>query len=215
MDQLLVISAIMGALLIGMISPGPSFLVVARTAMVFSRAQAVAVSVGMGLASAFFGILALVGLHVLLEQVSWLYLVLKLAGGSYLLFLAWQIFKGAKVPLSVTAETLSGDVQTTRKRNQLLRACGVGFITQVSNPKTAIVFASVFATFLNKEPTMFLYLILVPLIFLAETGWYILVAIALSGHRLRTAYGAAKSWIDRLAGAVMGGLGIKLLGDSV
>jgi len=44
-----------------------------------------------------------------------------------------------------------------------------------------------------------------------ETGWYTIVALALSAERPRGAYLRFRTWIDRVAGGVMIGLGVKLL----
>ena len=147
MDQYLTIFAIMGALLIGVMSPGPSFIVVARTSLSVSRRAGLAVSLGMGLASTLFALMALAGLHVILEQVAWLYLGVKIAGGGYLIYLAWRIFKGAGEPLEMP------DVAVGRPERAvaLWRMVMMGFLTQISNPKTAVVFASVFATFFDRR----------------------------------------------------------------
>ena len=49
------------------------------------------------------------------------------------------------------------------------------------------------------------------LVFLVETGWYVIVAVALSAPRSRDAYLHSKRWVDRAAGTMMGLLGVKLL----
>ncbi len=43
-----------------------------------------------------------------------------------------------------------------------------------------------------------------------ETGWYALVAFVLSSPAPQRAYLACKTWVDRTAGVVMVGLGLKL-----
>ena len=50
-----------------------------------------------------------------------------------------------------------------------------------------------------------------PLILAIETGWYTLVALAFSLPRPRAIYLQWKGRIDRLAGAVMAALGVKLI----
>ena len=57
-------------------------------------------------------------------------------------------------------------------------------------------------------------LALPPLILLIEAGWYVVVALAFSSPCPRAAYLRSKSWIDRLAGTVMGGLGLRLIVDT-
>jgi threonine/homoserine/homoserine lactone efflux protein len=48
METILSLSSVLGALLIGAISPGPSFVLVARTAMVVSRIDVLSTAIGMG-----------------------------------------------------------------------------------------------------------------------------------------------------------------------
>jgi threonine/homoserine/homoserine lactone efflux protein len=53
-----------------------------------------------------------------------------------------------------------------------------------------------------------------PLIFVQESAWYALVALAFSASRPRAIYLRAKTWIDRAAGAVIGLLGVRLILES-
>jgi threonine/homoserine/homoserine lactone efflux protein len=161
----------------------------------------------MGIGGAVFAGLALLGLIALLAQVGWLYLGLKLAGGLYLCWLAFRLWRGAKQPLTVAAEG-------TAERG-LLRAFSVGLLTQLSNPKTAVVYAGIFAALMPAQPSVWLAALLVPAVFVVECGWYALVAAAFSAGRPRALYLNAKHWIDRAAGGVMALLGIRLIVEGV
>jgi len=195
--------SILGALCVGAMSPGPSFIMVVRVSVAASRRDGLAAALGMGFGGLLFAALALAGLQALLMQVGWLYLVLKALGGAYLIYLGVLIWRGAAQPLAT--QTASPTVRGWR------RSLALGFATQVSNPKTAIYYASVFAAFLPQHPSAALFWILPPLIFAIETGWYALVATAFSAALPRAAYLRCKIWIDRLAGAVLGLLGGKLM----
>jgi threonine/homoserine/homoserine lactone efflux protein len=63
MEMLIPLGAIFGAILIGAISPGPSFVLVARTAIAVSRSAGMATAVGMGLGGLMFAGAVLLGLH--------------------------------------------------------------------------------------------------------------------------------------------------------
>jgi len=91
--DLMALSAIGAAILLGAMSPGVSFLLVARTAMSSSRRAALSVAVGMGFGAFVFAAIALAGLHTLLTLVPSLYTGLKVAGGCYLLWLALKMFR--------------------------------------------------------------------------------------------------------------------------
>ena len=207
MTPLAALFAILGALLVGAISPGPSFVFVVRTAVAQSRADGLAAAVGMGVGAALFGALALLGLRTLMTEAAGLYTALKIAGGIYLLYLAYRIWRGAKEPVEVARNG-------TGSRSNLGRSFGLALATQMSNPKIVAVFGAVFAALLPAERPLWLDLALPALIFVQETGWYALVALAFSSSRLRALYLGAKLWIDRFAGAVIGALGIRLILDA-
>lgn len=204
MSDLLALAGITGALAVGVVSPGPSFVLIARTAVGSSRAEAVSAALGMGIGGVVFAVAALVGLQGLLRTVPSLYLALKLAGGLYLIWLGARIWRGAAQPLAATAAS-----RRARPRS-LARALVVGLGTQVSNPKTAIVYASVFAAFLPAAATLEFGAAIVVLVFVIESGWYALVALALSADGPRATYLRCKAGADRLAGGVMVALGLKL-----
>ncbi len=206
MEIFISVVLILGALLAGAVSPGPSFVLVARTAMGMSRNDGVAAAIGMGTGSVLFAAFALMGLQALLTKIPMLYFGLKICGGIYLLYLAFKIWTGAKRDFIVSSTAKGG--QTT-----LTRSFFVGLVTQLSNPKTALVYAGIFAALLPGRIPLIIYFILPPLIFLLEAGWYIFVALMLSSALPRTAYLKTKSIFDKIAACAMAGLGLKLMSD--
>ncbi|MDP4022458.1 LysE family transporter [Methylobacterium sp. NEAU 140] len=208
MSATLAFISILGALLIGAVSPGPSFVLVSRVSLKASRPDGLAAALGMGVGGAIFATLALFGLVTILLQVEWLYLALRVLGGLYLLYLGMRIWRGALEPLELSeAETPCSSTA--------LRSFALGLVMQLSNPKTAIVYASIFAALLPSPAPTWLYFSLPPLVFALEASWYALVAVAFSAQRPRSAYLRSKAWIDRGAGAVMGTLGAHLVSEAV
>jgi len=210
MEMTVVFLSILGALLVGTLSPGPSFVLVARVAVAQSRPEGLAAALGMGLGGVVYGGLALLGLHILLAQVGWLYFGLKLLGGAYLLYLGYRLWRGAGEALVLETP---GTAAAPRARGAF-RALVLGLTTQLSNPKTAIVYSSIFAAFLPTDVPFLFAALLLATILLLETGWYAIVALAFSARGPRARYLRARIWLDRLAGSVMGLLGIRLIGDT-
>ena len=198
------IFGVIGALALGAISPGPSFVMVARTAVASSRVNALFAALGMGCGGIIFATAALLGLQALLSAVPWLYLTIKILGGAYLALLGYKIWRGAKQPLVTEADNTG--VTTKISRSFLL-----GLATQLSNPKTAVVYTSVFAALLPPDIPLRIVLILPAVVFCVEAGWYSIVALALSSTKPRAAYLRYKTAIDRATGGVMAFLGIKLI----
>ena len=196
----LAVLSIAGAITLGAMSPGPSFVLVARTSVARSRADGLAMALAMGVGGVLFAVLALAGVQVVLATVPVLYGILKVLGGLYLVYLAWMLWRHAAEPI---------DLEKSGTSSQ--RSFWLGLATQVSNPKTAVVYASVFVSLLPKEMPFWAMLVLPAVIFCIEAGWYSIVALALSSPAPAAAYLRWKRWIDRAAGGVMGLLGVKLI----
>src|SRR5262250_3303955 len=113
MQELLSLGAVLGALAVGVISPGPSFVMVAKEAVSVSRANGLAAALGMGLGGTVFALVALAGLQAVLLAVPLLYSTLKVLGGLYLCYLGYRIYAGAKQPLSIMDDR-GGNVRTVR-----------------------------------------------------------------------------------------------------
>ena len=204
MHEFITLIGIVAALSVGVVSPGPSFVMVARTAVASSRGQGLAAAIGMGAGGAVFGAIALLGLQAVLLAVPSLYVGLKVVGGLYLAYLGSRILLAARQPLNFEAATRT-------EGGRVARSFWLGFATQVSNPKTAIVYASVFAAFLPATTSMLFGAALLCAVFAVEAGWYAVVAVVLSSQRPRSVYLSCKAWVDRVAGTVLIGLGLKLV----
>ena len=209
MQELPAMLGILAALAVGVVSPGPSFIMIVRMAVSSSRTEGVAAALGMGAGGVVFAVAALLGLHGLLLALPSLYLLLKVAGGLYLAYLGWRIWACARQPLAISEPASRATATATATH-----AFRLGFTTQLSNPKTAVVYTSVFAAFLPAESALGFKLALVALVFTVEAGWYTLVALALSSARPRRLYLRGKVWLDRVAGGVMVVLGLKLVASA-
>jgi threonine/homoserine/homoserine lactone efflux protein len=193
------------ALTFGAMSPGPSFIMVARTSVAVSRRDGFAAAVGMGVGGVLFSAIALLGLISILTAIPLLHFGLKVLGGTYLIYLGYRIWQGARQPLVLENTPLQD------RPTQPWRSFVLGLATQVSNPKTAVVYASIFASLLPSKVPPVVLIALPILIFAIETSWYSVVALVLSAPSPRAHYLASKAWLDRAAGAIMSLLGLNLI----
>jgi len=205
-ESLLPLFSIAMALMLGAMSPGPSFIYVAQNSIAKSRKHGLFTALGTGTGAAFFGLLAVMGLQAILLAVPSAYLMLKIGGGLYLLWLAYKIVKHAKSPIEMDAPQ-----QQTMTYQSAYR---YGLITQLSNPKIAVVLASVFTALLPKEIPNYYYVALPVICFVIDAGWYSLVALLLSSEKPRRVYIKAKTLIDRVTGGIVTVLGQKLIFSS-
>ncbi len=187
--------------LLAVMSPGPSFLITARTAVAQSRADGVKVALGLGAGTVLWAVAALLGLNVLFRALPPLFIIMKIVGALFLLWIAFQIFRHAADPIALDGS--KGEAV----RNPFMK----GFLTQISNPKVAVFFGSIFIAMLPADVPLWMTAALVGIVSLNEIWWYSVVALFFGSGRVRKFYIAAKKWIDRATGLFLGALGLRLL----
>ena len=203
MDSLIIsLLTIGGTLLLGAMNPGESFLLVARTTVANGRINGIATALSMGTGSFIFSIAALFGLQAVLKVMPDFYIVIRVLGGAYLIYLSWTFISNKKNTIHNRKEI---------KKQSFSQSYMQGLIMQLSNPNTALVFASVFSALLIHPLTLKLYLILPIISFSIDAFWYIFVAVVLSCPRPRKTYITHKFFFDVIASIAMLILGLKTL----
>ncbi|MCP5080168.1 MAG: LysE family translocator [Alphaproteobacteria bacterium] len=199
------IAAVLAALLLGAMSPGPSLIYVAQKAAKVGRGTAMMTAVGMGVGGMLFAILSLLGLSAVLALAPKVFFVVRILGVIYLAYLAIKIWKHAADPFNFTANT-----------HAATKSYGVlgGLAIQIANPKTIIVYSSVFVAALPNGTDLGLGVFLVCMIFLIEFGWYAFVGLVFSSPAARATYAGAKKGVDRTAALAMSGLAGKVAWDA-
>jgi threonine/homoserine/homoserine lactone efflux protein len=119
---------------------------------------------------------ALLGLNALLHQIPSAYLALKVIGGIYLLYLAYETWRGASTPISIGKNTDASP-------QSLLRHFWLATATMLSNPKAAVQYGVIFAAMLPPSPSLALTVALPIGVFTLEAFWYLVVAFALSSTK--------------------------------
>ena len=199
-SELLTLSSIGLIQLLAVISPGPSFLITARTAVAQSRMDGFKVALGLGAGTVIWSSAALLGLSAVFHAVPALFIAMKIAGAMFLLWIAYQIFRHAAAPLEI-----EGDADP--RGNPFIK----GFLTQIANPKVAVFFGSIFIAMLPAQVPLWMVLALIFIVSFNEVWWYTAVALFFGAGPVRRFYLRAKVWIDRVTGLFLGGLGLRLL----
>ena len=185
-------------LLVAIASPGPALLMAIRTTLSGGRRAGVAVGAGLGLMAATWTLMALLGLGVVFELFPAVYVVARIAGAAYLLYLAYRIWEDASVPADARGEPAR-------------HAFRQGFLINLFNPKSVLVAAAVLVAVFPAGIGAVDSFVIVFNHFLVEVAFYTTLAFCLSTRRVATRYMQAKAYIDRFAAAVLGALGFRLL----
>ncbi len=203
MEQVVTLAGIALALLFVAMSPGPAFIVVSQQAVARSRHAGVITAFGVSIGSVVWVMLVILGIAFVLEQAAWLYVVLRLIGGAYLVYLGIHIWRGAHKPM--TEEPCHKGM-----RHTLWRTFWRAILIQLLNPKAAVFFGSVFLTMLSPDAPAWVQGVALGMVFVIEFGWYLVVATTLSSKPARRVYARAKTWIERVAGVWLALFGLKL-----
>lgn len=187
---------------LGVMSPGPNFMVVAQRSVARGRADGLATVLGVVTVSGMWAAGSLFGVGLLFALFPWTRVVLRIVGAGYLLWLGVKMWRNARAPL---VEVASGTTNAG-----FWRAYRAGLATNLSNAKALAFYTSAFSAAApapGRTATLWLALALVLAIALV---WYGLVAVALSSGPVAVAYRRAKTPIERACGLLMIGFGAKL-----
>jgi threonine/homoserine/homoserine lactone efflux protein len=92
-----------------------------------------------------------------------------------------------------------------------MAAVRLGFLTSISNPKSALFVTALFAAAVPPDAPLAVGLGAAAEMALISVSWYSAVVWLLSTRAASNAYLRARRWIDRAAGTVFAGFGARLL----
>jgi len=186
-----------------LLTPGANVLLVSHLAATGDRRSASYAALGVTLGAVVWSSAAVLGISVLFAAFPTARLLLQVAGAMYLLYVAFRLWR-ASAPAAKNLEPLSP-----------ARALRAGLLTNLSNPKSALFFGSVFSTALPASPSAAVLVAAVTLVVFNALCWHLLLAFVFSRQVVQAGYAAQRGVLARLAAAVVGGLGLSLLVASV
>lgn len=157
---------------LGAISPGPSVMVVIRNTIVGGRVQGVACAIGHGIGFGIYAGSAVFGLIVLLENAPDAFFILQLIGVGLLIWYGYLMWHD-DVKLDEKA--------LTNERKIRRQGFVEGFSIAFFNPKIALFLVAVLAQVLEPGMGTGTKLIIGFLGMMIDMGWYLVVALVLTG----------------------------------
>ncbi|WBU54256.1 LysE family translocator [Paracoccus sp. SCSIO 75233] len=190
---------LVGLISVALLSPGPAIVAAIQTSFSRGREEALPFGLGLAIGASLWCLFALAGLALIFRSHPQAYMAVKIIGGVYIIWVAWQLWKNARGPLPEAAEKKFG------------RGFFGGVLLNLSNPKPALFYAALilrlFPGELSLGKQISIYLTGVS----TELFWYTVVTLAMSTATMRRRYFGAKFWIDRLASVVLFALGLMLI----
>ncbi|MDP3138015.1 MAG: LysE family transporter [Burkholderiaceae bacterium] len=187
-----------------LLSPGPNVLLISQLAAGDKAQSARYAALGVTAGAVFWVSCALLGVNVVFQIFPGLRLALQIAGGAYLLHLGLRLWRASGPALQREAASLPR-----------LSAFRLGFLTNITNPKSALFFASVFAAAFPASPSPTLQLSAAAIVVFNAFVWHMLLAYLFSRRRVREVYGRARGLSNRVAAGAFGVMGLGLIGAAV
>lgn len=188
------------ALLLAAASPGPGVVAAVACAMGQGAARGVALAAGQALGDVCFMLLAVYGLALLAAALGELFVLVKLAGAAYLIWLGVRLWRAKPEPAKLAP---------TADARGLARSFAAGLAVSLGNPKVIAFYLGFLPSFLDLAA-----LTGADVAILAALTWG-LVALVLGGYAL--AVGRARrllrdprrvGLLNRLAGGALVGAGV-------
>lgn len=201
MQHWVTLSTIATVFIVGLVSPGPNFIVVTSTAMTSSRRAGLIAATGLAFASLTWTVLSIFGLGILLHKFPGLYAAVKWIGAFYLIWL------GVKMLLPKSGKT----VEAVAKPATASAAFTKAYFVSLTNPKSAAFFASVFAALIPAHAPGWLYFAVAATAFLLSLGWHGLLAICFSTDAVRSKFVSYERYLNYVFGSFLTLLGARLL----
>jgi threonine/homoserine/homoserine lactone efflux protein len=178
------------------ITPGPATAMVVRSAAIGGRRHALVCTAGNSIGVLAWGLLAAAGLAAVVATSAEVFTVVKLTGAVVLVLLGVQSLRGR----AARARSVSG-----------ARALRDGLVTSASNPKLAVFYVALFPQFVpDGAPVLPSALLMAATIVAFDLVWYSALAYGVTRARRAFLDGPWARRVERLTGAVLVGLGVRL-----
>jgi threonine/homoserine/homoserine lactone efflux protein len=180
------------------ITPGAGTAMVVRSAVRGGPRRALVTTIGNSIGVLAWGCFAAVGIAAIVATSAEAFTAIKLVGAVVLLILGLQSLRGRRA-----AETVAAAEGGAPLRD--------GLVTSLANPKLAVFFAALFPQFVPDGASVLVSALLMAAMIVAfDLVWYSALAYLVARARRAFVEGPWLARAERVTGAVLVGLGVRL-----
>ncbi|ODA24220.1 hypothetical protein A0J46_05790 [Photobacterium damselae subsp. damselae] len=185
------------------ITPGANVFLTINTSLASGKVNGLACALGVTLAVGLWGLAGISGIVIMLSLYPWLFTVMKILGGAYLIYLGFSRFKIVR-----RGYQLAGQVEDKHSWSaSAIRA----FTTSILNIKTGLFVISLFSLAIPREHDYRVAILVIATMMLITFVWHCLLAFVFSHSRAQKTYFRLQRYIDALTGGLFTLLGLKLI----
>ena len=186
-------AGLMLAFAINAVIPGADFAMVLRQSIAQDRRAALFTSAGIATSILIHGSYTLLGDGVIVGQSLLLFNILKWAGAAYLVWLAIAALRSPPPTPPVI-----GDESQVRRGDWA--AFGLGFLTNLLNPKAVLFFLALFTTLVSAHTGGDIKVFYVLCMSMMLFAWFALVSIFFTTASVRQGFFRLGRWFNRVTG---------------
>ncbi len=194
---------------LALLSPGPDFILVVKSAFKGNRKNAIGVALGIAIANAVYIGLCLIGVGVILASSIYLMVLLKIVGGLFLIYLGFNALKVSKDRYK-NLDMISSDKYEFSK-SDFIKEFITGFMSGILNPKNLLFYLSLFTVVLNPEIGISFKLILAIWMTMIVFIWDVSIIYLLSKQQVRKKFTKMAFYIDKVTGVILGVIGFNIV----
>ncbi|PCI58358.1 MAG: lysine transporter LysE [Gammaproteobacteria bacterium] len=194
---------------LALLSPGPDFVLVIKSAIKNKGKNAIGVALGIASANAVYITLCLVGVGSILAASVPIMIGLKIMGGLFLIYLAVQALRARKSSynnLDIAEPTDSSSVKTV-----FLTEFITGLMSGILNPKNLLFYLSLFTVVLTPEVSFAFKLCLGIWMAVIVFLWDLSIIFLLSTRKVRSKFTKVAYYIDKVTGVLLGFIGFAIV----
>ena len=187
-------------------SPGPDFVLVSQQTLAHGKKTGFMISIGIALGLSVHIMYSALGLATVIANSTSALWFIKIIGGCYLICLGVQGLR-AKAANTVNTSMVEKVVSARSSFSAIVK----GFLCNALNPKAPIYFVALFTVVLSPNlPALHLVIYGIWMMIL-QLFWFSTVVVLLSRPSVNERFQRLGHWIDRVLGAAMILMGLKVL----
>ena len=194
--------------LVAVVTPGPDFAITLRNSLSYSRRSGLYTALGIGLGNIIHVTYCLIGLGAVISKSILLFTVLKWMGAGYLIYIGIKSLKAPKVARGAYGL----NPQSPRARRDIRRseAFRIGLLGNLLNPKATLFVVALFTQIVQPSTPIMVQAIYGMTLAAIALLWFVIVAILVSQPAFKQRILAVSHWFERVTGAVLVLLGLRL-----
>lgn len=189
---------------LGVISPGPDFILITRNSIKYSRKTGIYTAFGLGLGILLHVAYSLIGIGLVISQSIIMFNLIKIAGASYLIYLGYK-------SVTSSAQTLTISKNVTKKNDiSSYKAIKMGFLTNATNPKVTLFFLSIFTLVIKPTTPLYVKLLMGLEMQIVTVLWFSIIAFIFTHHIVQKRLSSMQAYSEKIMGIALIALGLKL-----